>query len=277
MDRQLEFIKKIKEFGEKKLALNFDGSFETLAENGFSCNWVYASHRDRIRSVFRNNAPFEFYGDPDEASKRYEHLKKKGHDAYLYHAEAHGGRECPVTKELLTSPGARQCYVVIHEGWHSTCRVNKYRFTYPYEESTGRVVGLFGAIEFAKETGDEALMKACIDQEAAWSLFADFVNESDALVTQAAEDNAPEQRLSEIKRDLTQQARRICEKMPDAWERSELGKEINNAFILRYRSYTAHYSLAKSMFMEDRDLKKAMDRFLKRAPALNMMREDGAR
>lgn len=267
MNQKITFIKTIKRFGEERLGLLFDGSFEEMARNAFSCNWVYASQKESMGSLFEH--PFEFYDDEEKALKRFKELKAQGYDSYFYHAEAHGGKACPITKEMLSSPRARQCYVVLHEAWHSTSRLNKHNFAYPWEESTGRVVGLFGGIELAQELGDEALLKECIDQEAAWAMFADFVNAAYKRLSDAFSQKVAPEEIEAIKKELNKEAAVLHSKMPESWEKSELNKEINNAFIMRYYSYTVHYPLARKIYVEEKDVKRAMVRFVKEPVSLS--------
>ena len=270
LDDRSAFIRTIKEFGENKLGLKFGGSFETMADSEFSCNWVYACKPESLRSIFKH--PFEFYGNEAEALKRAEMLKHEGYDTYFYHAEAHGGKACPVTKDLLSSPRARQCYVVLHEAWHVTSRLDKHNFSYPFEESTGRVIGLFGGIELAKELGDKKLLQECIDQEAAWSLFAEFVNESHEQIAAAIENGVSPEKIHDMKKDMNQKAALVKDSMPDSWEKTELDKEINNAFIMRYYSYTVHYKLAKKIYLEEHSVKSVMKKYVSQAKSLGMVR-----
>jgi len=130
MKDKIKFVKDIKKFGEKELGLLFDGSFKRIAKDEFSCNWVYACHKDKMMSALENNAPFKFFTDINAALLRQKELNKKGFDTYFFHAEAHGGRKCPITKEMLETDRARQCYVVLHEAWHSTSRINEHKYDY---------------------------------------------------------------------------------------------------------------------------------------------------
>ncbi|HAQ62290.1 TPA: hypothetical protein DCR49_09905 [Candidatus Delongbacteria bacterium] len=49
----------------------------------------------------------------------------------------------------------------------------------------------------------------------------------------------------------------------DKWEKSELKKKINNAFIIRYRDYTVHYPLAKKIYQKSGSVKSAMEVYSK--------------
>jgi len=148
--------------------------------------------------------------------------------------------------------------------------LDEHNFAYPWEESTGRVVGLFGGIELAKELGDDELLKECIDQEAAWVMFADFVNAAYKQLIEAFQQEASPEKIGAIKKELNKDAAVLHRKMPESWEKSELDKEINNAFIMRYYSYTVHYPLARKIYEEVEDVERAMARFVEDAGSLGM-------
>jgi hypothetical protein len=263
MKDKIKFVKDIKKFGEKQLGLNFAGSFSRMAKGSFSCNWVYACYKNKLESVFGTDMPFEFYPDMDKALERQKELDKKRYDTYFYHAEAHGGGKCPITKEMLESDRARQCYVVLHEAWHSTSSLNKHNFPYPFEESSGRVVGLFGGIEFAEHVKDDELLRITTDQEKAWSIFADFVNESYLRLKELSDNKASAAKFAKLKKELDLEAEELYRAVPESWEKSELKKKINNAFIIRYRDYTVHYPLAKKIYLKSGSVKSAMEAYSK--------------
>lgn len=258
MKDKVKFVKDIKKFGEKELGLNFAGSFSRMAKGSFSCNWVYSCYKNKLESVFGTDMPFEFYPEMDKALERQNELDKKRYDTYFYHAEAHGGGKCPITKEMLESDRASQCYVVLHEAWHSTSSLNKHNFPYHFEESSGRVVGLFGGIEFAKHIKDDELLKTAKDQEAAWSMFADFVNESYDKLKELSDKESSAAKFAKLKKKLNVEAEKLYNTVPDSWEKSELKKKINNAFIIRYRDYTVHYPLVKKIYQKSGSVKSAM-------------------
>jgi hypothetical protein len=263
MKDKIKFVKSIKKFGEKELGLNFAGSFSRMAKDSFSCNWVYACYKNKMESVFEKRRPFEFYTEMEKALERQKELDKKKYDTYFYHAEAHGGGKCPITKEMIESDKARQCYVVLHEAWHTKSRINGHNFPYPFEESSGRVVGLFGGMEFARYLKDDELLKMTTDQETAWSMFADFVNDSYSRLKELEEEKASVVKFTELKRELNSIAAELYKTVPDSWEKSELKKEINNAFILRYYDYTVHYPIAKKIYLKSGSLRSAMEIYSK--------------
>ena len=259
--KELDFIKIIKAFGQNMYGLDFRGAFEKVDLGEFSCNWVYACPSNELKSVFTNGRPYEFYPEEKKCMARYDELKAKGLDSYFYHAEAHGGGNCPVTKEMLEASGARKCYVIIHEAWHTTCKTESLGYSYPFEESSGRVVGLMGGIEFAKYLNDDNLLKATVDQEAAWSMFAEFINKSWDDLNVFYQKKPSDKEIASMKLELNQSAVELAEKMPDSWEKLELDKDINNAFVLRYHDYTVYYPQAKKIFLKYGNLADTIKHF----------------
>jgi len=259
--QKLDFIKSLQKFGAEELGLKFDGSFEEVSLEEFSCNWVYSCFTDRLESTFDNKYPFEFYPDETKALSRIDELKQKGFETYFYHAEAHGGPQCPITRELLEATKARQSYVILHEAWHSTCRLDELNFDYSWEESTGRAIGLFAGIEYAKLIGDEELLKQTVDQELAWYMFAQFINAAWLRLQEHYQAKHDETETLNCKVKLQEKAKFISSKLPESWEKQELLSEVNNAFILRYHDYTVHYQLARNVVEKLGSVKAAMNLF----------------
>jgi len=261
-DREsLNFVKTVRRFGEDVLSLDFGGSFRRLATDSPLVNWLYAVHRDRLQSALSGGATFRVTWDIGKARRWQRYYESRGHDTYLYRAEAHGGPDCPITTSLLRASPARCAYVILHEGWHTTLRINGFRMPYPLEEATGRIVGVFGTILFAQRSGDDELLDEAEDQMRAWHLFVRFINTNcrrlTALYSKGAEMSSRDALFDAIRSD----AERLIERMPPSWERNELSKKLNNAFFFRYKDYTAFYPLALKVYNAAGSLIRAMSKF----------------
>ena len=101
-------------------------------------------------------------------------------------------------------------------------------------------------------------------------MFADFVNAAYKQLSEAFQQKASPEKIATIKKELNKDAAVLHRGMPESWEKSELDKEINNAFIIRYYSYTVHYPLARKIYEEEQDVKRAMARFVHDAGSLGM-------
>lgn len=262
---QLAFIKTLQKFGAEELGLKFDGSFEEVSLGEFSCNWVYSCYPDRLESTFEGKYPFEFYPNEAKAKNRIEELNQQGFETYFYHAEAHGGEKCPITKDLLEASRARQSYVILHEAWHSTCRLEILNLNYSWEESSGRAIGLFAGIEYAKLIGDELLLEQTTNQETAWFMFAQFINAAWLRLQEHYQAKHDITDTVNCKVKLQEKASFISSKLPESWEKQELLSEVNNAFILRYHDYTLHYQLARDIVEKMGSVKAAMNVFRNRS------------
>jgi hypothetical protein len=282
----IQFIHRIREFGERVLGLDFAGSFQRFDSNLGTANWLYASPVHRIESAFKEkktSLPFRFSWDREKLEAERQECLSRGLDTYLFSAEAHGGGDCPITEGLLHSEKVRQCYVVLHEGWHSTLRKESIGLSYLLEEATGRVVGNFGAIIFARKEEDPVLFARACEQERDWARFADYINRWYERLTSIYKKVAEEARQDRKKssgsgwrvammekilqvrepalRKATKQAKDLASTMSTLWEIRELGSTVNNAFILRYRSYTRYYPVAVKTLREAGGLAAACVRF----------------
>ena len=263
---QIKFINALLRYGRKKLGLNFAGSFRKFDDSKKSANWLYVSRAHIIESVIRYRSrplPFKFSWDRSHLVRSAAAYRRSGHDTYLFSAEGHGGGNCPVTPALLLSSLARQAYVVIHEGWHSTLGRKHIRLPYPLEEATGRVVGCFGAIEFAREQGDVELAAEAVNQEKDWAAFARFVNRWHGRLSRlyAGGQTRIKTRKRALLREAFKEAGRLREKMKTYWESKELEADMNNAFFLRYYDYTRYYPDAAKVARSAENLAQAAEVF----------------
>jgi len=257
MEEKLNFIKKIVEFGKNELNLEFGNSFSEYSEEHKICNWLYVCYPNKFKSALPNRSEFHFFWKEAEAKKVQEDFDNKGFHTYLYQAEGHGGENCPITNGLLNATKERQAYVVLHEGWHITVRHKKYKMSYPFEESSGRALGLEGAILFALEQNDSQLYLNCCNQMQAWKLMSDYINISrNKLKYGLFFSGKNKQQL--LFNEINFMAKQTVKQMPESWERNELNRQINFAFILRNYSYTKYFTEAMNDIIKYGDLKKAI-------------------
>ncbi|MFC1573205.1 aminopeptidase [Candidatus Eisenbacteria bacterium] len=252
------FVKDLHHFGEQVLSLEFDGSFQRYAPRYRTANWLYSVHPDRLASALPGNETFRFTWQLSTARRWARRHKTRGRHTYLYSAEAHGGPKCPITPSLIQAARARQAYVVLHEAWHSTLRLEGVRMPYALEEASGRVVGVLGAVLFAQLSGDASLIDEAAAQAKAWGAFARFVNKTHGRLTRFYKmDPSSRERISQFKQ-IRADAGALRRRIDSAWEREELRRPMNNAFFFRYHDYTRFYPLALKTHKASGSLNAAM-------------------
>ncbi len=264
LDQRLAFVVELVAFGEAKLRLAFDGSFRRYVPRRRSANWLYAVQPLSFTSALPGRGTYAFAWDVVRLRRRERGFQARGMHTYLYSAEAHGGHACPITPSLIAAPRARQAYVVLHEAWHATLRLEGIRMPYALEEATGRAIGVLGAIAFAEAHGDGALAREARAQARAWSAMASFVNLSYVRLDRLYKRGGSARERAALVRDVRREARALRARTASPWEREELGREINNAFLFRYYDYTKLYPLALSVCRSAGSLPAAM-RAYKRA------------
>jgi hypothetical protein len=265
---RIRSIKALLEFGVRKLGLDFAGSFQKADTRAEFANWLYVSHAYKIESAIKRRpgaTRFKFSWDRRYLKRSAAAYRGLGFDTYLFSAEGHGGGKCPITPALLASSPARRGYVVLHEGWHSTLHKKRVRLPYPIEEATGRAIGCFGIIEFARESNDTGLLAQALAQERDWSLFAGFINRWHRRLSKlyAGKSSRMALRKRELLEEAGAEAAKLRKKMKTHWERKELEAKLNNAFFLRYHDYTCYYSAAARVVKASCSLKKAAESFKK--------------
>jgi hypothetical protein len=262
MHQGLRFIRDLRTYGERVLGLQFAGSFARLAPRYRAANWIYAVHADRLESALPGNETFQFSWKIGQVRRWDRYHRRRGRDTYVYSAEAHGGGRCPITPCLLAASRARQGYVVLHEAWHSTLHLANIHMPYPLEEATGRVVGVIGAIDFAKARGDQALLREARAQARDWGVLAGFVNRTwprlDRFYRTARGKPRLRTRRRRLLREIGEEARRLRARTSSAWEREELTRRMNNALFFRYYDYTRYYPLSLRVYRRAGSLRRAM-------------------
>jgi hypothetical protein len=265
---RLSFVRELRAFGEEVLGLEFDGSFRRSVSKHRTANWLYVVHGDRLVSALPGKEIYRFAWDLARMRRWERYHRSRGRHTYLYSAEAHGGSQCPITPSLLEAARARQGYVVLHEAWHSTLRIQGVRLPYALEEATGRVVGVMGMLLFAERRRDRELIAEARRQEKDWSALARFVNRAHGELTRFYEQRATVRGTPRTRRalfaEIGARANALRTRMESEWEREELGREINNAFVFRYYDYTRFYPLALKVYRTAGSLVRAM-RLYKRA------------
>lgn len=257
---KLRFVRSVREFGRVALSLSFDRSFSRYEPKNSTANWLYVVHPDKFESGFQSGQTFRFSWDIARARRWERYYRGRGFHTYLYRAEAHGGANCPVTPSLLDADRARQAYVILHEAWHSTLRLSPKDscLPYPLEEATGRVVGVIGAVMYAKEIRDADLCAEAKAQESAWGAFAKLVNSTHAKLSKVYSNGFTPQKRKALFIEARSKAERLKSRTVSRWEREELDRDLNNAFFYRYHDYTRFYPLALSVYQKAPSLRKAM-------------------
>lgn len=258
LEQKLDFVRELVSFGEKQLCLAFDGSFRRYASRHRTANWLYAVQPQSFTTALPSRTTYAFAWDIVKLRRRERRFRARGLHTYLYSAEAHGGRACPITPCLIAAARARQAYVVLHEAWHATLRLEGIRMPYALEEATGRVVGVMGAVAFAAARGDEALAREARAQAHAWGAMARFVNRSYTRLDRHDRRGGPARERDALVKEVRREARALRARIDSRWERQELGREINNAFLFRYYDYTRLYPLALSVYRAAGSLPAAM-------------------
>lgn len=259
--RQLSRVRALLVFGAETLGLEFAGSFQRYVSRHRTANWFYAAESDRLRSALPENALFRFSWNRATARRWERRHRARGDHTYLYSAEAHGGGHCPITPSLLRAAPARQGYVVLHEAWHTTLRLRGLQMPYALEEATGRVVGVIGALEFARAQGDREMVREARDQLRDWGRLAAFVNRTTRRLERFYRRAAAAGERRHLWREIRAEARALRDRLRSPWECEELTREMNNAFFLRYSDYTRFYPLALRAYRRTGDLRRVMRLF----------------
>jgi len=283
LEERIGEVKAIKRFGEDELGLRFgEQIFSEIKLDGQPFFYsVYASHTDRIESAFyrritrlpsrlgkflsrhpllkeippltaklpllsqKIKLPYEEYDtDKDAAEERKRELQEKGLDVLLFAGEGYGGTDCPIVRSTLEAEPARKAYIVLHEGFHlhswRHMKDGGVEIPIELEEPLGNYVGMQGATEYFREHNPE-LVDDGRQQYEEWSLIAEFVVRYHERLSECYSKKGKER--EEILREAREEAARLKDECTIPWIRKRLSSDINNAFFLRYITYSKHHSL----------------------------------
>lgn len=243
-EEAIAFIKKVKQFGETELGIDFHGSFEGIEEKTTHRYWLYVSHPYAVKNALRNATHVSSMSE-SAIIQLADEYKSEGFDTDVFQGEAFYNPRgpCPILPSLLSASRARQANVVLHEGMHSALKIPLFRRNYDLDESSVTVTGNFGAISFAEYVGDAVLRQELIDQNDEWVRYCNFINWGlDEL--SAAYRACSSARLPEIRNLTLTHVIEVCVASQVLWgDAEELRSKINNAYFLHNRLYTTFYPL----------------------------------
>ncbi len=276
LEERVAEIQAMKRFGEG-VGLNFGEEMFSEVQRGEqpSFYWLYASHKDRIESALfwtRSALPYAicaflaryplvrhiprlflqrvsmeyemFDSQKLDAEARARELEDKGLDVLLFEAEAYGGPECPLTLSVLEAEPARRAYVVFHEGLHVHIRKHwdKGGANIPpeLEEPLADYFGTTLASRYFEEHAPESIGAARLQSQDVATFFDFVVAYHDRLSECYARGGKAREAILAEAREEALRLRGGCE---TAWVKDRFSSPINNAFFLRYITYSKHRPL----------------------------------
>lgn len=275
---KIEFIRTLRNFGEKELGLCFGESFRHFASDQFPPQWLYVSERYRIQSLI-NNFGWPYIGKfqkPETMASLAFDFQQLGYDIYIYTAEAWGGAPCPILPILLEQPRIRQAYVVLHEGLHTTQWHRKSKTPYVIEEPAAIAIADRGIMEFAEYARDKSLFRDLLLLRVFRKKFEQAIKRATLMLEEKYKEVAERAKeKKEAEREKLLSAMRADSIWQDAEETGVTVKdlnrtqEINNAFFLRYGTYYTHLSLVHAAEKRFSTTREAIDFFMSLPKELN--------
>ncbi len=213
---------------------------------------LYVSRRDKItvpenvRGLPRGWTSLD-YSSEKAAMRRKKRLDKR-FDTLLVPV-AYGAEDCPITEGLLTVGLAERAVEVVHEcfhvhAWHGRFDGGSACLPPCLEEPLATRLGFIGAREFLGERKPEEL-PAVEQQMAEWNIFVEFVNEYHSRLDWCYRRGGGEREA--ILAEAGEVARILGGECADPWVEDQYSHDINNAFFLAHRNYTAYYPAVRSL------------------------------
>ena len=236
---KLKLIESVKAYCIDELNMTISKEYYTNWANSEKPNYyLYVSRKDSIINGLEGQRPFKTFRHRLEDAK----IKKEKYDALGYSTllyKTYGTAATKLSKHLLSYSNESIAFIAFHEATHQ--HIAKHgSIPYSLIEATCDLVGNYGALKLSdknKELSNNKTQKLVKDIE---SISLKVNN----LITKITTD------YSAINNDINK-----LKKGTNKFTIERYNYNVNNAYLLRNRSYTIHYFKLKKILMQTNNLK----------------------
>jgi hypothetical protein len=200
--------------------------------------YLYVSRKDCLTNGLQSQHPFKaFKHRLEDAKIEKTKYDKLGYSTLIY--KTYGTAATKLSKHLLSYSNESIAFIAFHEATHQ--HIAKHGKThYSIIEAACDLVGNYGALQLSnKNKGlSNSKTKKLVKEIESISL------KINNLITKTTTD------YSDLKKEIN-----TLKKGNNKFEIERYNYDINNAYLLRNRSYTMHYFKLKKIFIQTNDLK----------------------
>lgn len=246
---QLVLIDSLKSFIKTNTSLTIRDSFYT--------NWadtatrmflfVYVSPTDSIQSAL--DAPFKYFDNEDSASAFIAEQQALGFETLLY--KTAGASSALLNNTLLSYPPEAIAFIVFHEAAHQHIRSRDSLIAYDYEEALCDVIANTLCKEFSLKTKLIVLSKTKLQQRIFERCYR-LLNKQIAI----------RHSTDKSRKKLREQCSRKIAMMVNngnQFHKDRMLYSVNNAYLLRLRSYSLHYFTIKRYLQQLNNIDKTIE------------------
>jgi hypothetical protein len=244
--KQESLLDAIRTFGKDNFGLQLKPNFYTEWDDQKGLlYYLYVSEAKELKAPegFGN---FRFFGhNKDEALRVQDEYGQQGLHTWLYGTV--GNSSAKLNAELLSYRPETIAFILFHEMVHVNRQQKGFKFPYPLEEALGDLLGNIGSELFTAKTerGSSKVAK----QQRKWNerLYSSMAE----VYEREATDGYTPDLLQVVSKLLKRQSRKA-----DAFQKQRFMAEVNNAYLVRCRSYSEHYFLLKQLYEKLGNFKK---------------------
>lgn len=192
--------------------------------------YVYVSKRDKVAKVL--NGDYAFFNHNAVSAHRFaDSLQKAGYDVLVYHTA--GNSAAKLTRRMMEYPATSLGFIVLHESIHVHRSRSKSKLPYIFEEA------------LCDLTANLFL------EQAIQAPVAAYVKKHEAIYEVINKTLAGKLDTATCRKTVLE----LC-KNADEFFQDRYVYAVNNAYLLRFRSYTQYYFLLKALYIKtnNRDL-----------------------
>lgn len=247
-ERELELVDKVRDYCKWELGMELPADFyRKWSPDTNAYFYVYVSENNRVKNALPFGA-FNYFGkDSLKAAGFISKMDSSGYHTLLYRTYGNTGTE--LSRHLLSYSEESIAFIVFHEATHLYLRAHA-KLPYVFEEATCDLVGNYATKAFFHTRSFYELEKA--DQQ------IELIEKIDELINQcllAAED-------STITGNVMPETENTIKEMlvlADRFEQDRYAYVVNNAFLLRNKSYTQYYFVLKNKLEKSAGIKDFLE------------------
>lgn len=230
---KLELIENIKGFCINDLNMELSEHFySNWAKSEKPNYYLYVSKKDTLMSALNQQSSFISFGhDFNKAQKGKDYYDQLDYSTLIY--ETYGTAATQLSNHLLSYSDESIAFIAFHEATHQHIR-NKAKIPYSIVESVCDVVGNYGTLSLFSEYKKFSKRKANKQIQQIENLAFDI----NRLI------NNTEPGL--VKSKLTKEIQKLNKKK-NKFKIERYDYEINNAYLIRNKSYTQYYFKLKNL------------------------------
>lgn len=242
----LKLIREIEQYCRGSLEMDLPNDYyKKWADSNKPNYYVYIAEKDSIKSI--SALPYRSFGrNKEQAMKSKSFYDSLGFHTLLY--KTYGTAATQLSKHLLAYQKVSIAFIAFHEATHLYLRSDGKRIPYVLEEASCDLMGNYGSLLFSDQS-DLLSKREAEEQIQQIEQLAVGIN----LCIAAKNETEREKGYSALRKQIQR-----LDSSKNRFKAERYNYELNNAYLVRNKSYTYHYFKLKQLYQ----LKNSLREFL---------------